>query len=158
MSRTPSRRSARRALLVAPALAAGALLLAACSPTTTTLPYSPSDGRRVDVEPQLRGLNLLVVTTEEGEAGNLLGALTNDSADDVEFTLAADGADAVTVPVAGGQTVYLGTEDGEDLQLDAVSVAPGGVVPATLSVDGTSVDFTIPVLDGTLPEYAPYVP
>jgi hypothetical protein len=41
----------------------------------------------------------------------------------------------------------------------AIDVPPGGLVPVTLSTpeDG-SIDVQVPVLDGTLPEYASDVP
>src|SRR5690606_961128 len=74
-------RSARpaRTTLVAAGAAAGALLLGACAPITTQLPYAPSDGSRVDFDDAagLRGLNLMVLTAAEGEPGALLGALAN---------------------------------------------------------------------------------
>lgn len=151
-----------RTIALAAVSASGALLLAACAPSTTTLNYDPSDGVGVSVlgeeNMDLRGINLMVVSAAEGEAGNVLGALANETADDAAFTLEAPGASPVTVEVPAGDTVYLGTETGEAVQLDAVGAAPGDYVDAVLTVGGDSKEFQLPVFDGTLPEYADYVP
>lgn len=156
-------RSARPARTVAAAsVLAGALLLAACSPTITTKPYAPSDGVRVNLTDHVRGINLMVVTNGEGEPGALLGALANDSAEDVTFELTAEGAEPMTLDVPAGQTVYLSAQPAGDQVVDAVidSVAtqPGGDLDSTLSGAGVDEDFYLPVMDGGLPEYAAYVP
>jgi hypothetical protein len=100
----------------------------------------------------------MVVSAAEGEAGNVLGALTNETADDASFTLEAAGARPVTVAVPAGDTVYLGTATGDAVQLDAVGAAPGAYVAATLAVGSDSMEFQLPVFDGTLPEYADHLP
>jgi hypothetical protein len=152
-------RTARLARPAAVACAAGgALLLAACAPTTTTLPYAPSDGARVDLTDETRGVNLLVVSEGDGAEGNLLGALANQTFEDVTFTLEADGAAPVSVDVPARSTVYLGTQDGEQVLLDAVAARPGDDLEATLSAGETTKDFFLPVFDGTLPEYADFLP
>lgn len=153
-------RSARpaRTGVVAASAAAGVLLLAACAPATTMLPYAPSDGVRVNVTDELRGLNLMVVSEGDGAPGNLLGALSNNTSEDVVFTLAAEGAGTLSLPVAANDTVYLGTEDGVEALLEAVVVEPGADLEASLTAGNVSSDFFLPVLDGTLPEYAEYLP
>ncbi|PUB27823.1 hypothetical protein C8K30_104275 [Promicromonospora sp. AC04] len=162
MSRRATAARGARTIAVAAVAAAGALLLAACAPTTTTLTYDPSDGVGVSVlgedDRDLRGINLMVVSAAEGEAGNVLGALANETADDVSFTLEAPGASPVTVAVPAGSTVYLGTETGEPVQLDTVGAAPGDYLDATLTVGSDTKEFQLPVFDGTLPEYADYLP
>jgi hypothetical protein len=151
-----------RTIALAAVSATGALLLAACSPTTTDLNYAPSDGVVVSVlgeeNRDLRGINLMVVSAAEGEAGNVLGALANETADDTSFTLEAPGASPVTVAVPAGGTVYLGTETGEAVQLDTVGAQPGDYLDAVLTVGSDSKEFQLPVFDGTLPEYADYLP
>jgi hypothetical protein len=151
-----------RTIALAAVSATGALLLAACSPSTTTLNYDPSDGVGVSVlgedDTDLRGINLMVVSAAEGEAGNVLGALANETTEDASFTLETPGASPVTVDVPAGGTVYLGTETGEAVQLDAVGAAPGDYVDAMLTVGGDSKEFQLPVFDGTLPEYAEHLP
>jgi hypothetical protein len=151
-----------RTIALAAVSATGALLLAGCAPSTTTLNYDPSDGTGVSVlgedNRDLRGINLMVVSAGEGEAGNILGALANETADDASFTLETPGASPVTVEVPAGDTVYLGTETGEAVELDAVDAAPGSYVDALLAVGSDAMEFKLPVFDGTLPEYADSLP
>ena len=149
-------RHARTTALVA---AAGLLgLTAACAPTTTMNAYAPSDGVRVDLTGELRGVNLLVLAAEEGGEGHLHGALANHTDGAVTFTLAVDGTAPVRVEVDPASTVFLGTEDGEEVVLGSVPEAPGSFLDATLEVGGESQDFQLPVLDGTLAEYSELVP
>lgn len=162
MSRRATAARGARTIAIAAAAASGALVLTACAPTTTTLTYDPSDGVGVSVlgedDTDLRGINLLVVSAAAGEAGNLLGALTNKTADDASFTLETPGASPVAVDVPAGGTVYLGTETGESVALDTVDANPGAYLDATLTVGSDSKEFKLPVLDGTLSEYAEHVP
>ncbi len=39
----------------------------------------------------------------------------------------------MTIPVAAGETVYLGAEDGFDAQIGRVDAAPGAMLPVTVS-------------------------
>lgn len=162
MSRRATAARGARTIAVAGVSAAGALLLAACAPTTTTLNYDPSDGVGVSVlgadNTELRGINLLVVSAAEGEPGNVLGALSNTSAEDATFTLQSPGAGPLVVEVPAGDTVYLNSEAGEPALIDLVTAAPGDYLDATLSVGADTKEFQLPVFDGTLPEYADYVP
>ncbi|RPF19801.1 hypothetical protein [Myceligenerans xiligouense] len=165
MSRRTTAHRRARTVAVAAVTAAGAALLSACAPTTTALNYSPSDGVMVSVGAQdvgeytdLRGLNLMVVAEEEGAAGNLLGALTNDTREGATFTLSPEGATPVTFEVGAGDTVYIGGEAGEPVLIDTVSAAPGSSIPTTLEAGGESQAFSLPVLNGELAEYADYVP
>jgi len=160
VTRTTTTRARRtlRAWAV-PVVVAAVAVTAACSPIETTRPYSPSDGLRIDLTDDLRGLNLLVVTAAEGQPGTLVGALANDSTEDVEFAVAPEGGAPVLVPVAAGQTVYLGADDGFDAQLASVDVAPGGVLPVTVTAStGAEGALSLPVLDATLAEYAHLLP
>lgn len=162
VSRRATAARGARTIALAAVSATGALLLAACSPTTTTLNYDPSDGVGVSVlgedDRDLRGINLMVVSAAEGEPGNVLGALANETSEDASFTLEAPGAAPVTLDVPAGGTVYLGTETGETVSLDTVGAAPGDYLDAVLSVGADSAEFQLPVLDGTLPEYADRLP
>jgi hypothetical protein len=160
VTRTTTTRARRtlRAWAV-PVVVATVAATAACSPIETNRPYSPSDGLRVNLTDDLRGLNLMVVTAGEGEPGAVIGAFANDTSEDVEFELAPEGGAGLTVPVEAGSTVYLGTEDGFDAQLGSVDAAPGGVLPVTVSVStGEEETLSLPVLDGTLEEYAHLIP
>jgi len=158
-SRAASRTARRPRYWAVPVVVASVVVASACSPIETDRPYSPSDGLRVDLTDELRGLNLMVVSAAEGEPGTLIGAFANDSSEDVEFDVLPDGGAALTVPVAAGETVYLGAEDGFEAMFGRVDAAPGAVLPVTVSVSsGEEKALSLPVLDGTLEEYAHLVP
>ncbi|WP_240201361.1 hypothetical protein [Cellulosimicrobium cellulans] len=158
-TRAASRATGRARYWAVPLVVASVAVASACSPIETTRPYSPSDGLRVDLTDDLRGLNLLVVSAAEGDAGALVGAFANDSTEDVEFDVTPEGGEPVTIPVAAGETVYLGAEDGFDAQIGRVDAAPGGMLPVTVGVtSGEEQSLSLPVLDGTLEEYAHLLP
>lgn len=157
-----ARLSLRSRLAAAPVVAVALIALAGCSTTnqiTTDDPYDASDGVGAQVG-DVSAQNLLLLTAAEGEAGALIGALTNRGDESVEVTIAGeDDADATDVRVAAGQTVLLGGEDGEEVQFASMPVEPGAVTPLTLTTGpGGSVTVEVPVLDGTLPEYEEFVP
>ncbi len=160
-SAAPSRSRRLAALAVA-----SAALLAGCSATnqiTTVDDYPPSDGVAITVD-EVRALNLLVLAEEEGGPGLLVGALTNNSGEDTTVTLAVDGAEPVDVDVPSAGTVLLGGGGGatvgrygaQDVAIASVATVPGGLTDVTVSTPaGGSSVVRVPVLDGTLPEYAP---
>ena len=162
VSRRATAARGARTIALAAVSATGALLLAGCAPSTTTLNYDPSDGTGVRIQSvdgdELRGINLLLVSAAEGEPGNLLGALTNETQEDATFTLEHPDGAPVSLEVPAGGTVYLGTATGETVQFDTVSAPPGSYVDATLSAAGQTEEFKLPILDGTLPEYAEHLP
>ena len=127
-----------------PAALAGsaALALAGCSVASTITTqggYEPSDGVRADVG-DVRGGNLLVVAAEDGGPGVVLGYLTNAGDEQAEVSLGPEG-------VEGGLTVV------------RVDGAPGAPTALELRVErGGSAVVEVPVLDGTLAEYAGVVP
>jgi len=157
--RATTRATGRARLWAVPVVVASVALAAACSPIETNRPYSPSDGVRVDLTDDLRGLNLFVVTAAEGDAGTLVGAFANDSSENVEFDVTPEGGAAATIPVAAGETVYLATEDGFEVLFGRIDAEPGAVLPVVVSVtSGEEQELALPVLDGTLEEYAHLVP
>jgi hypothetical protein len=150
----------RRIMPAAAALAASALL-AGCSatnPITTSFDYDPSDGvseRLGDV----RVGNLMVLTSEEGAAGTVLGFVTNSGSQDASVTLAVGGEESASIDVPAGGTVRLGPDCDETIDVDAVPARPGSKVEVDVTSDvGGSSSVLVPVLDGTLPEYADLVP
>ncbi|WP_208012559.1 hypothetical protein [Cellulomonas shaoxiangyii] len=158
--RTP-RTATRR--LTALALASAAVL-AGCSATnqiTTISDYPPSDGVAITVD-EVRALNLLVVTEAEGAPGLLVGALSNTSGEDTTVTLTVEGGEAVEVDVPSAGTVLMGGTDAPgryrtaEVPVAAVAAPPGGMTSVTISTPaGGSSSVSVPVLDGTLAEYAP---
>lgn len=141
----------------------GATLVAAtvtgCSvtaPISTALDYAPSDGVQVDVG-EVRGLNLLIVTSGDGEPGVLIGGITNRGYSEQKVTLSVDGKDVAQVDLPAQGTHLF--ENKDLVHVAAVPAPPGALADVTLGVAGagqTSVE--VPVLDGTLPEYAHLVP
>jgi hypothetical protein len=153
-----SRTSARPVVVGAVALVAAAVLsgCSATNPITTEMAYAASDGVRATLG-DLTAENLLLVAAAADTPGALQGALTNRGDDDLEVELELDG-DVALVPVAAGETVLLGGEDGEEVVLDTPG-EPGSTVEMTLTTDAAgSQTVPVPVLDGTLPEYADLVP
>ncbi|MGW6130081.1 hypothetical protein ACWFNE_08660 [Cellulomonas sp. NPDC055163] len=135
--------------------------LAGCSatnPITTQRPYAASDGVRATLG-DLTAENLLVLTSGAGEPASLQGAVSNDGAEALEVTFALeDGTEVGTVEVGPGDGVLLGGTDGEQLLFTSVDV-PGATTDVTITTaTGGSETIAVPVLDGTLPEYADHVP
>jgi hypothetical protein len=161
-SQRPARPALARVALVALA-GLGVLGLTACSvtnPMTTKNDYAASDGVRVDLG-EATVINLLVLTAAEGEPGTVLGAVANHGRERVTVTvaLAADAAQDTSFDVAGGGTVVIGPERDETLDLDSTPAAPGTLIELTLTSDrGGSTTVQVPVLDGTLSQYADLVP
>ena len=156
-----ARLSLRSRLAVAPVVAAALVALAGCSatnPITSDDPYSASDGVRGEVG-DVTAENLFLLTAAKGDPGALQGALTNRGDESVEVRIAGEqDSESTDVRVPAGQTVLLGAE-GEDVQLGSVPVEPGATTPLTLTTGAAgSVTLDVPVLDGTLPEYATLVP
>ena len=153
----------RQKTVTRPALALGvaglALALSACSPITTDVPYAASDGIRAQVG-ELEVLNLMIVTESKGAEGRLLGAATSSSAEPDTLTIAAqDGSFDLPVALGAGKTVNFSGDEDEVILVDEVPVAPGAnVLVSLMNSAGESVDVYVPVLDGTLAEYADVVP
>lgn len=112
---------------------------------------SPEDGQRVEMR------NLMVISEAEGEPGRLIGTIYNTG----------DAPQTVTLALGEGQNVSIDLEPGEvhkledeanTLIIDTTTAAPGMVIAAESSIGATTDEFSLPVLDGTLPEYEPYLP
>jgi hypothetical protein len=146
---------APRLRLAVVALAAIASL-AACSggsPLTALKPYAASDGLQVTAG-DVRGLNLILFTRGVGEPAALTGTLANTGTTNATATLGIAGT-SVTFEVPAGSSVRLGFADGDTpIMALAAPAAPGRIATVDLTVGGTSTKAPVPVLDGTLPEYA----
>jgi len=161
---SPRPRTLRAAALAAGVAVVG-LVLAGCSatnPITTEDPYGASDGVRMTLG-DVRGSNRRVVSEAKGEPGSLLGGLINNSTEDRVVTVSA-GDTTEKIELGPKETVLLGggdaPEDGQaSVVFESVDVPPGAVLVVTFSTpeDG-SVTANLPVLDGSLPEYATAVP
>ena len=171
-------RAARASRTMTSLLATGALVatlaLTGCSavnPITTDKQYSPSDGVRLELDGQVSAANLMVVSANRDGPGVLLGALTNRSATATTVTITnkvlieglapppADAEFTLKVPLAPNQTVLLGTKDGVHTSVPMLNAPLGGLLGLEVSTpeSGTQ-SVSVPVLDGTLPEYSTVVP
>jgi hypothetical protein len=129
------------------------LTLSACYEADTEETAAVANGVDANVGPvQVR--SLLIVSSGESEPGRLLGTLSNTSDTPEQVTL-ADGNDEVAVTVPDGQDYGFDTRPA---QFSTVAEIPGSRVPVTVSAGSESVELLVPVFDGTLEPYRPYVP
>lgn len=147
-------------LVVAGVVALAGAALAGCSatnPITTAKAYSPSDGVRAAVG-DVTAENLLVLTSAQGATAALQGALTNRGTTAVTVSLSSETGSIGTVTLGADATVLLGGANGTALTFTSAN-APGALDALTLATGpGGSISVAVPVLDGTLAEYATLVP
>lgn len=158
----PRRRPARRAVLLAAAAASLSAAVSGCTftnPQLTAQPYLPADGQVVDLGDGVVVSSLHVITRAQGEPGVLLARVTSGSPEPRQVAFVAENLDeAFTVPP--NETLEIGgVEPGSALVvIDPVTEAPGLLLPMTVAVeDGTTEEVRVPVMDGTLEYYEPYL-
>lgn len=148
------------------ALAAGVVLgMSGCNliaPQATTVQYAPSDG----IEVQLEGidvLNALLVADEGGQSFNFVFNtvnLTGSPADlGVQFTTTDGKTASADVKIPAGNTNFGHPDKGQEIVVvDLPGVRAGDTVDASFQLSGQPEEQSpVPVLDGTLAEYAPLV-
>ncbi|WP_394940742.1 hypothetical protein [Psychromicrobium sp. YIM B11713] len=152
--------------LVAVSVIGGSLLgvsaLSGCgyiAPQQTTVVYSASDGIRQDLGSiELR--NILLVSGGVDKPGRVIGAVFNTSKSDIKVTFNGAKGSQTEFTVKPGTPYYL-NEASDASILSSVSEAPGSLETVKVSQNGSgqaSAELKIPVLDGTLEEYKPYLP
>jgi len=145
-----------KSVRIAAAVVLAAAALTGCSatnPIQTRVVYAASDGARIVLGDSIEAKNLLVLTAAQGEAGALIGAVTNRGSQDTVVTIDVVGAGRHEVPLAAGESFRFVGED--VVRFDAVDASPGSTTAITVSSPSSgAVSATVPVLDGTLPEYA----
>lgn len=121
-------------------------------------PYSPSDGVQVDL-PELKARNVLFVSDSDGNSV-LIGSFINATDGTVSAQLETMDSDGkvvltdITIPAEGKFDLgYNGTE-GKRLFLNEL---PGSMHPVYIRVDGDPTEILVPILDGTLEEYRPFI-
>lgn len=138
-----------------------ALSVAACSPVLTQKPYAASDGVRVTWQDkgQIRAENVLVIAAEEGGDARVVAGLANGSSQDAEIEIGFTDGASESVNVPAGTTVLLNGSGTDDVVLSSIPVPPGATVDMTFTTaaQGT-VQVKVPVVDGSLTEYADLVP
>jgi len=149
-------------IAIGAAVILGATGCSMMSPQGTTIPYSPSDGMNV---PAVPGAPLIVrnamVITEDGNTGNFIAAIINDTAEDATLTISAkNGSISETVDVPAHTNKSLGVDAGaEPVRLEGIDTPAGATLDMQFqSGDATAIKLHIPVLDGTLPYYKGFVP
>lgn len=158
-----------RARIVASVVTAALVLLgtAGCNffaPQATLKSYAPSDG----VEATVGSLDVrnAMLITGDGTDASLVAVLLNTGDKSLDVTLqyhekAGDETsprDSKTVRVDAHQTVRIGWE-GEQIVLAGIDAAAGSMMPVYVQYgEEPGKQLLIPVLDGTLPEYAALVP
>ena len=140
-----------------------AIALAGCNfitPQSTLVPYDSSDGVSVRVG-DIDVLNA-VVLSDDGVSGNLVFSALNTGDDDVELTVQYESSgDKVTldVDVEAGTTGQFGFGDGGQLFLADIDTKPGALLAIYFQYgDVQGRQLLVPVLDGALEEYAPFLP
>ncbi|MGB4136932.1 MAG: DNA modification methylase [Microbacterium sp.] len=125
----------------------------------STISYSASDGVNIGAESgPLAVRNVMIVADENGEVGNLVAGIVNDTDRSETLTITVESLPPLTVDVEAGKLVSLGAND-EPLRIDDLNVKPGATVKVFFqSGDGTGESADVPVLDGALPYYSDLVP
>ena len=159
LARTASRTERRRAQLTGQRIGGTAAVILACTAVISCSPSDPTDDdvSAVGENGSVGGVDLLsisLVASAEGEPGRFLGTMENESDQAVEVTLSDDDEDVVIDVPAGDEFRF---EDNETL-LDTVGDAPGANAVITATTDAGSAELLVPVLDGTLEQYRPYLP
>jgi len=152
-----------RARAVAAIALSGALVvgLSGCSfwqQPETGRQYDPSDGVSLALgDLELR--NVLVIS-EDGELGNLVGTAVNTTGSDIDFTVQwKAGGEFIEIELtaeSNGRTDF-GFEGGQ-VTLEPLGAKPGALLEAVVHISSDQKELRIPVLDGTLEEYKPVLP
>lgn len=121
-------------------------------------PYSPSDGVQLDVE-ALKTRNIMFIRNESGNAV-LIGSFVNSTMEEVMGSIQTTDADGNTVmfefSVEPGGKFDLGYNGNPGLEVSVAEIA-GGMRNVFIAAGGDPVGLLVPVMDGSLQEYRPFV-
>lgn len=153
----------RSAPLLAAVAVGATLLLSGCSelsPQTTQLQYAPSDGAQVDLGDVGVRNALFVVADDATDASpaNAVLTLVNSGTAPASVELSAGNGGSTTVQVPANGSVAVGPGQETTWELAQVGAIAGLSVPMTITAGQEQVVLQVPVLDGTLPEYATLAP
>ncbi|MFY9679151.1 hypothetical protein [Glutamicibacter protophormiae] len=144
------------ASLAVAALAFGVTSCGAINQQATDIDYAASDGINVNVaDAEVR--NLMFVTNTEATDARLIGTVVNDGKSDLNLEIKAGNASSVTVKVAAEGATKL-EDDKNKTVISDLGIMAGKHADTKFTVSGTTVDFSVPVVDGTLAEYRDFVP
>ena len=98
--------------------------------------------------------SVLLVTSAQGEPARLLGTLENNADEPVDLTIKdADEEIILTIPAQGSIPL-----DTTKTLLSTAGDAPGARTTLTATTSEGDVELVVPVVDGTLDPYQPYLP
>lgn len=149
-------------IALAAALTLGATGCSLIAAQDTLIQYAPSDG----VDANVSGVevrNLMLIADESGEQQNVVftGINAGDKAKQLTISFMADGQQLATseFEIPAGTTKFGDPEgEGTPVLVKLPEAKAGTLVDAYLSTPGgAEVQHQIPVLDGSLKEYRPYV-
>ncbi|WP_159609127.1 DNA modification methylase [Glutamicibacter sp. JC586] len=144
------------ASLAVAALAFGVTSCGAINEQATNTDYAASDGINVDVaDAQVR--NLMFVTNSDGSKARLIGSVVNDTDSALTLSVKAASASPVTISVPADKSVKL-EDDANQKVIANLDIKAGEHAKTVFSANGDNVDFSVPVVDGTLAEYRDFVP
>lgn len=124
----------------------------------TARPYDPSDG--VGLSLDALELRNLIVISEDGELGNLIGAAVNTTDEPIDFTVqwkVGDGYEKVSLTADPNSSTQFGID--EQVLIEPLGEKPGGLLEVVVHVTGAAQKaLLVPVLDTTLAEYDGLLP
>lgn len=116
--------------------------------------YAPSDGVQADLA-SAKVRNLIYLT--QGGFGKLIGTVINTSSNDIAVSFSYGDVTTDPITISAGEKLELGSNPstpGLEVTMDG---KPGDLTELTVFVNSSeSVKLLVPVLDGTLDQYAPY--
>lgn len=128
------------------------------TPQSTTLVYSASDGVNVHDDGPVDVRNAMIITNEDGTAGNFVAVLVNNGDSAELLSIEVDGLAPLRVNVPAGERISFGGNT-DPLPIDGFSAVPGSTVTVYFQSGGESAfPAEIPVLDGTLEYYSDLAP
>lgn len=127
------------------------------SEQTTTLQYTPTDGTQADLDGGVKVRNVLLVSEGSGEPATLIASVVNTGTEQATVNFGGDVVNTV-VRVDAGETVHVGPEGDEQVEVDSLDAHPGELVDVTVDAGGEPQQMDVPVMDGTLQELATLVP
>lgn len=153
--------------MTASVLAAGAMLVSmtGCgliAPQGTMDPYAPSDGIDVSVA-GIDIRNIMLIADETGEVQNVVFTSVNETGEDqalsISFVGESNEVEQAIFEIPMGSATFGEEVDGALPEFVMVDGAvPGSTVNAYFQVIGANeMEHNVPVLDGGLVEYQPYV-
>lgn len=121
-------------------------------------PYAPSDGVQLDL-PELKARNVLFVSDGKGSAV-LIGSFVNSTGETLNAELETRDSNGevvitrITIPAESKFDLGYNGSEGKELTLTEL---PGSMHPVYLRVTGDPAQLLVPILDGTLEEYRPFI-